>query len=121
MHPHTSCRRMRIDQQINDPVEHPLDYGARCRLSERVREINGRTLGIAVEHFAEKRFLVTKCGVKTRTIDTHRICEIGKRPAKVTLPPKNLHRAVQRILCVESAGTSEYRCQRFQEPETLAL
>jgi len=92
-------------------VEHPLDYGARAVGSRSASvKINGRTLGIAVEHFAEEGFLVTKSGVKTRTIDARCTCEIGKRQAKVTLPPKNLHRAVQRFLCVESAGTPECRC-----------
>jgi hypothetical protein len=42
MHPHTGCRRLRTGQQINDPVEQPLGYGARGQLSESLRKINGR-------------------------------------------------------------------------------
>jgi hypothetical protein len=78
-------------------VEHPLDYGARGRLSERLGKINGWTIGIAVEHSTEEGFLVTKSGVKTRTIDARRVCEIGKRRAKVTLPLRNCRRSFSRF------------------------
>src|SRR6476660_2139624 len=76
-----SCHPRRAEKYL-------FDHIPRLRCRQSIAKKGGRPVHVSIENFSKELLLVAKCGVKTRSIDSHGPCEIGECSAFITFRPK---------------------------------
>ena len=99
----------RTAQQVDGPAQQRLDDGARRRFLESLADIGCRPIVVAIERFAEQRFLVAEGGVEARAVDAHGPGQIGERRALVAFAPEDLQGLVESFVDVEGARAADGR------------
>ena len=84
-------------------AEYLFDDLPRLRRRQGFAKKSNWTVHVSIENFSKQLPLVPKCGVKTRSIDSHGPGEIGKRSPFIAFGPKNTHGAIQHRVGIEGA------------------
>ena len=109
----TSTRSPWISQQVNRTAQKPLDHGASSWSAQSIIPKRGRALRVAIKRLAKKSLFVAERGVKAGAIDAHRLRQIRKRGALVTLAPEDVQSAVERKIDIERPRPADVRGPRL--------
>src|SRR5262249_40001379 len=106
LHHEAPLRVPRVSDQVDASSKQTRDNGPCSRLRNRLVDVAGWGPHITIGCPGEECFPVAEGRIKARSVDTHGLRQIGERRPFIAFPPEDLQCAVERIVDIESPGTS---------------